>query len=344
MRTWIKTLLIISGALVFTGIICFGVSVAFGGADMTFNKKIKFTEVTSTFDEINYISISDEFNDVVVRKGEGDFVKVIYSQSEEMCYDISASATGSLKINFNDKRQWHGLISFGSFKDNRLILELPEKTFEYINISTASGDIKAAELNALETYIKSNSGDVETGGNVGELTVKTTSGEVQLNSNTVALNASVNTTSGDIRISGDMGGDLKAHSTSGEINFSGCVAADAIISTTSGGIDAKGLYLKNADIDTTSGDVELEDSSCAETCKIKTNSGEINLERVDAKDYNLKTTSGEIEADILAPKLYNIDTTSGSVRAPKNETAEGIDGVFDAETISGNVYVKVVAQ
>ncbi len=344
MRTWIKVLLIISAALVATGMLCFGISLAFGGADVTFNKNVKYTEVTSTFDEINYISAAAEFNDVVVRQGDNDFVKVIHTQSEDTCYDISISATGSLKIVFHDNRQWQGLISFGSIKDNRLVIELPAKSFEYINISTSSGDIKATDLNTAETYIKSTSGDIELGGNVGELTVNSTSGEVQLNSNTVALNASVTTTSGEIRVSGDMGGDLKAHSTSGDISFSGCIATDAVIDTNSGDIDAKVIYFKSTDINTTSGDVELEDSACAETCKIKTISGEINLEYYDAKDYDLKSTSGEIEATIFSPKLYNIDTVSGNVRTPKNETVEGITGTFDAKTTSGDITVKVVAQ
>lgn len=344
MRTWIKTLLIISAALIATGLVFFGVSVAFGGADVTFNKNVKYTEVTSTFDEINYISASAEFNDVVVRQGDNDFIKVIHTQSEDTYYDISISATGSLRIIFHDNRQWHGLISFGSNRGNRLVIELPEKSFEYINISTSSGDIKATDLNALETFIRSTSGNVELGGTVGELTAKTTSGDIQLNSNTAALNASVSSTSGDIRLSGDMGGNLNADTTSGEINFSGCFATDAVINTTSGDVDAKALYLKNAQINTTSGSVELDDSTCAETCKIETISGDIDLERYDAKDYDLKTVSGEIDADIISPKLYNIDTVSGTINAPKNETVEGVSGTFDAETTSGSVTVKIVAQ
>ena len=343
MRIWIKTLLIISAALILTGIICFGVSVAFGGADMTFKKRTNYTEVTSTFDEISHITVSDEYNDIVVKKADGDSVKVIYCQSEETGYDLRVSS-GSLRVTFDNKRKLNSLISFGSFDDNKLILELPEESFEYIKLTTISGDVDAPELQSVETYIQSTSGDITIGGNVGDLSVKTNSGDIQLNSSTVALSASLNSTSGEIRVSGDMGGNLKAHSISGEINFSGCFATDAVISTTSGDVDAKGLYLKNADIDTTSGDVELEDSSCAETCKIETNSGEISLERVDANDYNLKTISGEIKADILSPKLYNIDTVSGRINAPKNETVEGISGVFDAKTTSGNVTVKIVAQ
>ena len=344
MRTWIKVLLIISAACIGMGILCCCLTVALGGVDLTnINNVTSFSEISSTFDEISYISITDEYNDVIVTKGEGDFVKVTYTETDKSAYDIDISASGNLRITFRNNRKWHEYISFGSPKTHKLMVEIPEKEFEYFSATTLSGDIKVSDLLSEEAYLKSTSGAVMLDGNLGELTLKTTSGDISVSSKLKAAKASISSNSGEIQVSGDFSGSVYLHTTSGDIRFGHFFGGDVVAESTSGDIENDlSLSLNSLDINTTSGDVELKNSSCLETCKINTNSGDIWLERFDASDYNLRTISGEIEANILSPKLYNIHTTSGRIHAHENESVEGVSGVFDARTTSGNISVEVV--
>lgn len=340
MRKSAKVILIIASSLVGIGIVFLGLSMAFGGVNVVF-KSADYKVMSATFDEVEVLNIDDVSNDVRVIKSENNEVKVTYANSENFGYSLK-QVDNSLQIEYHDFRQWYEFFGVFSLRDYELIVELPESTLEELYIKTVSGNIVAKDVLAKETTIKSTSGNIETGGAVGAFSANSTSGSIQLNSNTAAECVSVETVSGELRLSGDFGGDLNAFTTSGSINFSGCFATDAKLSTTSGDINAKALYLSSLEADTMSGDICLDDSTCANDMKLKTTSGDIELERVDAANYDLSSTSGEVDASILTAKIYNVKSTSGSINVPQSNNIDG--GVLNAVTTSGDIEVKVIVQ
>lgn len=322
MRKSVKVFVIIASSLVGIGILFLSLSFLMGGAELIFKAKgsADYTVMNATFDEIEVLEIKDVSNDVRLVKSENDQVKVTYAMSENFGYYLK-QIDDTLYIEYDDFRQWYEFIGIFSLKNNDLIVEVPEKTLEKLSIKTVSGNIKAEEILADETVLESTSGNIEAGGNVGELKTSTVSGDIKLNSNTVAE-------------------DISLSATSGQLSLKGISAADAKISTTSGDIEFKNANLKSVDANTMSGEIDFNNVVCSDDIDIDTTSGDINLERVDAENYTLNSTSGEIDAKILSDKLYNVSTVSGSVDVPQTIILDS--GIFNAETTSGDIEVKVV--
>lgn len=341
MRKSVKVILIIASSLVGIGILFLGLSIAFGGMNLIFKPSGSgsYTVLTATFDEVDVLEISDVSNDVRIVKSDSDEVKVTYGMSENFGYYLK-QIDDTLIIEYDDFREWYEFIGIFSLRNQDLVVELPEKALEKLTVKTVSGNIKATEILADETVLQSTSGNITAGGNAGELSASTVSGDIQLNTDTVAENVKISATSGELRLSGDFGGDLEVSTMSGDINLRDILAKAANISTTSGDIEAKALYLASAEVDSMSGDIEFNDVTCSDDMTVDTTSGDMELEFVDADNYFISSTSGEVDAKILTAKVYNVKSTSGSIEVPQTVMLDG--GIFSAETTSGDIEVKVV--
>ncbi len=324
MRKSVKVFIIIASSLVGMGILFLSLSIAMGGTELIFKAKSNgdYNVLSATFDEVEALEISDVSNDVRIVKSENNEVKVTYAMSENFGYYLK-QIDGTLYIEYDDFREWYEFIGIFSLRSQELVVELPEKTLEKLSVKTTSGSIKATEILSEETTLKSTSGNIETGGNVGELTASVVSGNIKITADTVAKDVNISTTSGNI-------------------SFYGITANDTKLGVTSGDIYLNNASLNSVETDTMSGDVEFKDVICSGNMDIKTTSGEIELVLVDADNYDLVSTSGDIEAKILNVKLYNVKSTSGRIDVPDNITLDV--GSLNAKTTSGDIEVKIVNQ
>lgn len=341
MRKSLKVVLIIASSLVGFGILCMCLAVAFGDADMFFkdNRKIDVKIMSATFDEVDIINIKDVSNDVKILKSEDEQVKVTYGVSDKFSYYLK-QLDGTLYVEYDDFRHWYDyIIPFGRIIEPDLIVEIPEKTLNELNIKCTSGDIEAKSVNSLLTNFKTISGDIEVGGNVGDLTATATSGDVKLNADTQADMAVVSTTSGKLELSGNVKDDVIADNTSGGIDLDNLKCKNVDAKTTSGKIKGEDLAIKSLKADTSSGGISMKDTVCTGDMTLEATSGSINLESVDADNYDLHTTSGSIKAEILTAKLYNVKSTSGSERTP--ELDANAKGILTAKSTSGSIKIEL---
>ncbi len=337
----IKVVLIIASSLVGFGILCMGLAVAFGGTDMFFKNNVNYDVklMSATFDEVDVVNVKDISNDVKIIKSEDNQVKVTYGVSEKFSYYLK-QIDGTLYIEFDDLRNWYEyIIPFGRIIEPDLTIELPEKTLKELNVKCTSGDIEANSVNSEVTILKSTSGSIEVGGNVGDLTATSTSGSVEIKENTKAEMAVVSSTSGKVEISGDVKGDVIADNTSGGIILSDLKCENVDAKTTSGKIKGGNLELTSIKADSLSGGVELNDAVCTGDMDLESTSGSIKVYSVDAENYDLNTTSGGIKARILTSKLYNAKSTSGSVRTPDLDV--NAKGVLNAKATSGSIKIEL---
>lgn len=322
MRKSVKVILIIASSLVGIGVLFLGLSLAFGGMNLIFMPSgiSNYTVLTATFDEVDTLEIKDVSNDVRLVKSDNDEVKVTYGMSENFGYYLK-QIDGTLIVEYDDFREWYEFIGIFSLRQQDLIVEVPEKTIEKLSVKTVSGNIRATEILASETVLESTSGNIEAGGNVGKFSASAVSGDIKLNSNTVAESVKVST-------------------TSGELSLSGVSAEDAKISSTSGDVELKNANLTSVDVNTMSGEIDFNNVVCSGDMDIDTTSGDIDLEKVDAENYTVNSTSGEIDAKILSDKIYNVSSVSGSIDVPKIQTVA--NGYFNAETTSGDIEIELV--
>ena len=337
----IKITVIIASILVGIGILSMGLAVAFGGMDvfMKNSKDFNVTMVSATFDEVDVLNVNGVSNDIKVIKSENNQVKVTYPVSEKFSYYVK-QIDDTLQIEYDDLRHWYDyIVIFGSFRVPDLTIELPEKTFKELNIKSTSGHIEANSVDSLTTNLKTTSGHIEVGGNAGDLTVAATSGGVKVNSDTQAETAYISATSGKIEVSGNIKGDVIADNSSGGIILSDLNCDNVDAKCTSGKITADNLSVTSIKANVSSGRIDFDNVICTGDMDLKTTSGSINLDSVDAENYDLNTTSGSIKAKILSPKLYNVKSNSGSERTP--EFGSNAKGVLNAKATSGSIKIEL---
>ncbi|MDA8368868.1 MAG: DUF4097 family beta strand repeat-containing protein [Nocardiopsaceae bacterium] len=163
-----------------------------------------------------------------------------------------------------------------------------------------------------------------------ELTIETTSGEVELTS--IEGDVQVDTDSGQVTAD-ELKGNAAVSTSSGGIELSD-VAGDMELKTTSGGITASGTA-ETVQAESTSGTVHLEEISAVRV-EAGSVSGTVNIEG-DFETADVETVSGTVNVDAESPfERVTAESTSGSVqmRVPRGDyrvTGESTSGERDIE-------------
>ncbi len=225
-----------------------------------------------------------------------------------------------------------------------------EKSF---TVASASGDVSFGSVTADNMSVSTSSGyiimekiDTNVNGSIGEISVETSSGDVNIkeltgvtrmesssgyvNAEKITGDTQIKTTSGDMDIK-EIVGEVKTESSSGNVSI-GNVTGNAKIRTTSGDISIQHIEGGLQSV-SSSGYVRVLEGNGDRS--ISTSSGDIILEVIEG-NFQFSTQSGEIQAAIQKGE-GSIETTSGNIRL---ELAELI-GVLDINSSSGSVSVQL---
>ena len=155
-----------------------------------------------------------------------------------------------IRVEQRDKFRWGPIqISWGG--DFECRITCPPGTD--LDLAGGSTNLRA-EGSLGEVSVRTASGDIELESATGELQVKTASGDVAVE--TCSGEGSLVTVSGDVRITRVSGGPLKSRSVSGDVSV-GVVEAELELATTSGDVDVKAVSAGELRVQTVSGDVRV---------------------------------------------------------------------------------------
>lgn len=156
----------------------------------------------------------------------------------------------AIRVEQRDKFRWGPIqITWGG--DFECRITCPPGTG--LDLAGATTNLRAdGELG--EVSVRTASGDVELESARGELQVRTASGDIAVA--TCYGSGSLVTVSGDLRVSWLEGGPLKARSVSGDVSI-GTLRADLELATTSGDVDVKAVSVGELRVQTVSGDVRV---------------------------------------------------------------------------------------
>ena len=197
-----------------------------------------------------------------------------------------------------------------------LKLTLPRRFWDFLQISTVSGDV-----------------DMDEGLEVGQLSIHTASGDAQINA--VEFQELIfKTASGDLDADALSGRTVQANSASGDIRLSG--SFDSVrAATASGEIELEGSA-RELRCNTASGDVDVRVDQVPEKLEATSKSGDCEVAMPDGEGFTLQfsTVSGELDSEfqLVGP----IGKRSGE--------AIYLDGggrTFRMSSISGDINLRV---
>lgn len=205
-------------------------------------------------------------------------------------------------------------------------LTLPRRHWETLAITTANGDVDICD-----GVLKADA-----------LTLKTTSGDVELEGLEITRRLEVATASGDLELTDSVCGELVFRSASGDLEGENVTAA-VLAQTASGDVSLSGdiRALKAA---TASGDLELDTRVFPESLELSAKSGDCSV-RIPDNDgfvFRLHTVSGELYSDFPLTAAGPLPSGwGGRTAAGEGTYKDGGDGrVFSVSSISGDIELR----
>ncbi len=264
------------------------------------------------------IQVDVSSSEVQIAKATNGVCKVVCEEREKVKHILSVE-NGSLTVSEKDDRAWYDHVGF-FFGEMKITLYLPEKEYESAVISTASGDI---EIGGGFTFT--------------DMRLESSSGEIEM-SGTVKNALTANTLSGDIDVGQVCVESVNLESTSGDIDLVGAQATSVALESTSGRIELSDVTSNTVKGESSSGRIELKNVLSTGKTEVRTVSGGVGIENCDGGEYFIKTSSGSVRASFRSAKIFSCKTSSGSVDAP--HSTEG--GVCVVETSSGNIRLSII--
>ena len=234
----------------------------------SFNDKSELIVDQTIEESIEKIVINTKSLDIKFKKSNDNTSSVkIYDYKDS---DARVNVDNNILTITSDKNNNY---IFSFYKKREVIITLPEKLYD-LEVKTKSGDIKSnIDFNIVS--------------------IKSTSGDINLNN---IKEANIDLTSGDIHI--DEVDSIVIDSTSGDIEINKINEYVSIVST-SGDVDIKSLELtKNSSIKATSGDVTILASSKDVYYNASATSGDIKIKENNRHaeiELIINTKSGDIK-------------------------------------------------
>ncbi|ASS74289.1 hypothetical protein CIG75_04340 [Tumebacillus algifaecis] len=288
-----------------------------------FNREARDYDEHTTFDgnKVTAVQVRAFSTDVNLLKSNDDNVHVDFTGQVLRGgiggreYELNTDLQGeTLSIELRHKS--HFQLGILEERNLRLEVRVPEKLYNELSVTTASGDVQATGQQAETMTIKTSSGDIRGRDLQGKrLQVSSTSGEQDLQN--MIGEVHLESTSGDITLRKWTGERIEVQSSSGEqrlLDLTGKVRAHA----TSGNLRIGMIALhEGIDLLTTSGDVELLLPTTAfYKLNFRSASGNASVAfPMDAsvkEDHRLTATIGD------GGPTVQIETSSGDLRILKD--------------------------
>lgn len=203
-------------------------------------------------------------------------------------------------------------------------LTIPQRHWGRLELSTGSGDLEIRDgvLQADNIFLK------------------TTSGDLELDSLELSQRLEVETSSGDLSLTDSVCGELLFRSASGDLEGRNVTAA-ALVQTASGDVSLSG-EIRALKADTASGDLELRTGLLPEALELAAKSGDCSVYLPDSDGFVVRysTVSGELSSS------FPLTTAGNVLRHRAGHTGEayykdGGDGrVFVLSSVSGDIELR----
>lgn len=238
--------------------------------DLSGKSELVYDEEITT--PIKKLEIETKSADVRIESNNSDKISLkVYAEDQEDIHYKTENETLNIKENKN-----HFCIGICNIPTTEIIISIP-KTQEYeVSLTTVSGDVYIEEAQISSLHLKTTSGDIRVQ-SAKEAVVTTTSGDISLNK---VENLKLTTTSGDAELR-EVIGSCQIKTTSGDIEIDTLkINRNSKITSVSGDIEIQRNSNSYVKTETVSGEVRVgnNDRYAEAELFIKTTSGDIEVE------------------------------------------------------------------
>lgn len=263
----------------------------------------------------NSISIDTDTSNIEFVLAEDGKCKVECHEKEKVYHEVKVD-NNTLSIVQIDTREKFKRFSMFDFYERKVIIYLPAGeydkldiklstgdtsiiagyTFNSITINCSTGDTKIASNVNGKIYVKSSTGDIELDHiNAKELDLAASTGNVKLTNVTVEEDITISTKTGKKHLTDVTCDDITLSASTGKTYLTRMVARGKLT------------------INVSTGDIIL-DKSDAKTIDITTSTGDVTGTLLTAKSFYVQTDTGKLEVPPTSGEECNITTDTGDVK------------------------------
>jgi DUF4097 and DUF4098 domain-containing protein YvlB len=269
-----------------------------------------FSKLGSAKYETNTYEITEDFSSICVNTETADILfvasedgtcRVVCYESEKTRHSVEVR-DGTLTVAMVDERAWVDHIGF-SFKTPKITVYLPASEYASVCIKESTGDVEIPKNFSFESMdISISTGDVKN--------YASASGMVKIKAST-----------GDILVEGVSAGAMDISVTTGKVTASDVnCQGDVTINVSTGKAEVTNLRCVNLTSDGSTGNIKLNNVIADELLSVERSTGDVRLDGCDAGELYLKTTTGSITGTLLTEKVFQAKSTTGRVDVPNTIT------------------------
>lgn len=317
MSTKTKIWLIIAISLILIGCILFGGTMSL--------LKWDFSKLSTLHYETNAHAISEAYKDIAILSETADITFVPAQETRVVCYEPSTvkhtvSVTdGTLTIRVVDERKWYEHI--GIFVDSpKITVHLPAGEYGNLSVKESTGDVDIPGNFKWESVdVTASTGDVTCYASVKEsLSIKTNTGDIEAK-NLSAANLRLSVSTGKVTVT-----DVAC-------------AEDVSIRVTTGKAVVTDMTCRDFTSTGSTGDLILKNGIATGKFSIARSTGDVTFDGCDAAEISVNTSTGDVKGTLLSDKIFFAHSDTGRVRVPKTATG----GKCEITTDTGNVEIVV---
>lgn len=259
--------------------------------------------------EMKTFEVKEVFSDILIEDTEcnvrilpamdGECKVVCPEKQDDSVYHTVTVSDGVLSVRRHDERKW----------------------YQYIGISFGAPD--------LEVYLPEKE--------YGRLSARSVSGSIQVDEGFTFENASLESTSGSVRMFSKVKKELEVESTSGRVIIENASPETLAARSVSGRLALSHIRSGEISAKSTSGKIELTDVIAEKNLYAESVSGGVALDGCDGGSIRIETTSGSVKGTILSDKIFIARSTSGSVNIPRSSVGEECE----ITTTSGSITITI---
>lgn len=261
------------------------------------------TNTYTVADSFTNISVADSVADVTFAPSTDGTVSVVCYEQKNLAHSVAVEGD-TLVVKPEDTRKWYHYIGIG-FDSPKITVYLPKGTYGDLTVKTSTGDVNVPKgYSFASAHLSVSTGRVTVAASVvGKLTVKASTGNIRLKDFSVGgMDLTVST----------------GHITASAITCDG----DVKVKTTTGDTTLTDVTCRNLSSEGSTGDLILKRVTAAEAFVIERDTGDVRFDACDAATLSVTTDTGDIKGSLLTEKVFITSTDTGRVDVPES-TAGG---------------------